>query len=245
MSVFVPGLPAGLTAPSLVAEPWKRAVANAMQTRWPHEYLDEACSVTLDFRLPPDRFRTTTLYNLLKATIDGLSHVIFKPSPSGHVGDWSREDYWITHLTATKGQSKDAPGVAIDVGPCVALAEPAGDLLFDLDLPGSPPLWPGDHAGQVKVLAWREKLSALLGNSRILLSGARLAVDLRFQIEPSRFATSDIDNFVVPAAQAIAYGLTDSFRGATQIDEIRATKEVASTGYCTRLRIFSRGHEDV
>jgi len=111
--VRVPGRPAVQTAQKLVAEPWKWAVANAVRERWNRPYIEEPCGVALIFRLDLFGMKLTALHNLLKATIDGLSHALFEPGGPGHPGPWNNHDWWITRLSAQKVLAIDEPCVDI------------------------------------------------------------------------------------------------------------------------------------
>ena len=233
ISVWVPGNPVTLTAPARVADPWKRAVSAAVRAQWTGGFLDDACAVLLDFSLTPGRYPTTAVYNLLKATVDGLSHVIFKPSPSGQPGPWSREDFWITQLVARKRMADKRPGVAIELRP------PGADLtqypeppVIEAFIRGSPPLWPGDEAGQRKVEAWRTRSKAVLIPAVPPPSQTRLALAFRFQIEPERVNSSDLDNFCVPAAQAVVQALFGDLSRGPSVQEIAAEKVATSADNC-------------
>ena len=229
ISLWVPGNPVTLTAPVHVADPWKRAVSAAVHAEWTCGFLDEACAVLLEFSLLPGRYPTTAVFNLLKATVDGLSHVIFKPAASGQPGPWSREDFWITQLVARKRMADREPGVAIELRP------PGPDLMqygepqvIEAFIPGSPPLWPGDEAGQRKVVAWRTRRRAMLTPAVPPPCQTRLALAFRFQIEPERMNSSDLDNFCVPAAQAVVQALFGDLSCGPSIQEIAAEKVATS-----------------
>ncbi len=166
VSVTLPGPAAGLTAPKNVAEPWKQAVAQAVGDVWRRDSVREWCAVRLTFRLNAPRFRFTATFNLLKATIDGLSNVVFDSSTPGQGSPWHRKDWWITQLVAEKQLTSQTLSVRIDLGPVnQALSHPPGQPLMKAFVPGSPPLWPGDSVGQLKVLQWRAALceESLLG----------------------------------------------------------------------------------
>jgi len=229
ISVWVPGNPVTLTALAQVADPWKRAVSTAVRAQWSGGFLRDPCAVVLDFSLVPGRYHTTAVFNLLKATIDGLSHVIFKPSPSGQPGPWSREDFWITQLVARKRIADKQPGVTIELRPPRAdLPRRAEPPVVEAFIPGSPPLWPGDEAGQQKVVQWRDRIKRVLRPSEPPNSQTQLAVTLRFQIESERMNTSDLDNFCVPAAQAVVQAVFGNLRRGTAVEEIAAEKIVTS-----------------
>jgi len=229
ISVWVPGNPVTLTAPARVADPWKRAVSAAVRAQWTGGSLDDACAVLLDFSLLPGRYPTTAVFNLLKATVDGLSYVVFKPSPSGRPGPWSREDFWITQLVARKRMADKQAGVAIELRPPGAdftqYPEPPATEAF---IRGSPPLWPGDEAGQRKVEAWRTRCKAMLTPTAPPPSQTRLALAFRFQIEPEGMNSSDLDNFCIPAAQAVVQALFGDLSSGPSIQEIAAEKVATS-----------------
>lgn len=233
ISVWVPSNPVTLTALAKIADPWKRAVADAVRAQWLGGFLHEPCAVALDFSLAPGRYRTTAVFNLLKATIDGLSYVIFASSPSGQPGPWSREDFWITQLVAKKRMADREPGVSMELGPPQSnFIEPLESPDIQTLVPGSPPLWPGDQAGQQKVVEWRNRIERMLKPSQPPNSQTRLAITLRFQVEPERMNSSDLDNFCVPAGQAVANAVFGSLRHVTAIEEIAAEKLVASPDKC-------------
>jgi hypothetical protein len=64
-------------------------------------YIQDPCDVVLSFDLDAAAVRNTALFNLLKATIDGLSSVLFAPANPAKPTDWHREDWLITGLTAS------------------------------------------------------------------------------------------------------------------------------------------------
>ena len=59
-------------------------------------------------------------------------------------------------------------------------------------------------------------------------SQARLAMALRFQIEPERMKSSDLDNFCVPAAQAVVQAVFGDLNRGQSIQEISAEKVATS-----------------
>ena len=229
ISVWVQGNPVTMTAPAYVADPWKRAVAAAVCAQFAGDFLREPCAVELDFSLLRDRYSTTAVFNLLKATLDGLSHVVFAPSPSGQPGPWSREDFWITQLVARKRIADKQPGVGIQLrAPCAHATQNAEPPVIDAFIPGSPPLWPGDQAGQRKVQAWRTLSRPMLTPSGCPPSQTRLGISLRFQIERGRMMSSDLDNFCVPAAQAVVQAVLGDLNRGQSIQEISAEKVATS-----------------
>jgi hypothetical protein len=227
--VWVPGNPVTLTAPATVADPWKRAVAEAVRSEWKSGFLHAPCAVYLAFFLTRDRYPATAIFNLLKATTDGLSHVVFGASPSGQPGPWSREDFWITQLVAEKRMADGEPGVTIEMrSPSSDFTRCAMSPVVEGFIPGSPPLWPGDKAGQQKVLEWRRRVERVLRPSMGPDPQTRLAITLRFQIEPGRMNTSDLDNFCVPASQAVVNALFGDFSHVAAVEKIAAEKVATS-----------------
>jgi hypothetical protein len=242
-TVRVPGSPAGLTASREVAEPWKRAIADAVRAaRQRTDFVREPCAIDLAFHLTPARQKDTALYNLLKSTIDGLSNAVFAPSPSGQPGEWSREDWWITELRARKVIADD-PGVEITLGPARGGAtDTTVPSSVDVFVPGSPPLWPGDGAGQRKVLAARELMRDAIPAGVQMPSA--LCLDFTFMIEPARSKSSDLDNYCVPAAQNVCAVLYGNVRQGVVIVELTARKILADAlrDVGTRIRVLS-AHE--
>jgi hypothetical protein len=228
IDVTVPGQAAGLTAARTVAEPWKIAVADAVRRQWTGGYLSEPCVVRLTFNVGPARFRDTAIFNLLKSVIDGLSHVIFAPDPSGQPGPWARQDWWVDSLSAEKRLASGPPSVRIQIGPVdTPTPDLPGEALASLFLPGRPPLWPGDQAGQERVLRWRAQCAEVLRAPSPLAGGTLLYVALDFALEPARLRRADLDNLCVPAAQAVAFALFGDLRHAPSITSLRATKRPA------------------
>lgn len=246
LDVTVPGRAAGLTAASSIAEPWKQSVQQAVRAKWPGSYLAEECAIRLTFRLEPARFRDTALFNLLKATIDGLSNVLFASSPGRNPSSWHREDWWITELHAAKQTvTTETPSVRIEVGPVRdAFARSTAETLAHALVPGEPPLWPGDRAGAERVREWQALLQQRLQRPSSITSKTLLGVDFRFAISPQRMLISDLDNFCVPVAQAVCYVLFGDFRHPQNITELHATKALApSSGELgTRVRVWSTGN---
>ena len=196
---------------------------------------------SITFRLSPDRYRDTAIFNLLKATIDGVSAVLFDAVPAGPRQRWSYEDWWIVALSAKKAIADGEPTVNLEIGSpndhgASAVATPAADI----DIPGSPPLWPGDARGQARVLQWREFAVERLASVRqSFRRDAKIGLHFGFRIEQSRLRTSDLDNFCIPAAQAVSYSLFGDGRRAN-ILELAATKQVArpDSDVGTRVRVW-------
>ena len=233
VSVWVPGNAPTLTAPAGVAEPWKLAVSDAVHAKWTGGFLNNPCAVVLHFSLAHGRYRSTALFNLLKATIDGISHTIFKPSPSGQPGPWSREDFWITQLVARKRMAHREPGVSIHLGPPTSnFIRRTGSPVFEAFIPGSPPLWPGDDAGQQRVVQWRNRIKDMVRSIEPPDWRTRLSITLRFQIEPERMNTSDLDNFCVPASQAVVNALFGDLSHVAAVEGIAAEKVVTKPDQC-------------
>lgn len=240
LDVTVAGRAAGLTALSRIAEPWKIAVAQAVRSVYVGPFINEPCAIDLTFNVDSARMKDTAIYNLLKATIDELSNIIFAGSPSGPRGQWSREDWWITELSSHKRVTDSFPSVRIEVGSALtAHAENSTAPLIDIFMPGSPPLWPGDSVGQQKVIEWR---AALQRRVQIpdLLSNQSLTIDFQFIIEPVRFQTADLDNFCVPAAQAVVYAVFGHHRHAPRISDIHAIKVMARSENDIGVRVQIR-----
>jgi hypothetical protein len=229
LTVVVPGFAATLTAPKAIAEPWKIAVADAVGRHRTEGPLQEPVRVELLFGIPETRFRDTAVFNLLKSTIDGLSAALFHPSPSGQPGPWSREDWWITELVAEKVVANGAAARITFADPLVAAI-----------VPGEPPLWPGDAAGQVRVLDWRQRAAVICGTAHIRPEGP-VEAHLEFVIGETRMRTSDLDNFCVPAGQALAAIAFGDSRSGTRIARMVASKRVAVGAELphTRLEVFA------
>lgn len=227
-TLVIPGYAAGLTASSTIAEPWKQAVADAVRKEWAGGFLREPVRLELLFGLPPGRFRMTAVYNLLKATVDGLSNVIFAPSPSGQRGPWAREDWWVHGLVAEK-RIAPVPFVSIGISPYDALStSPKVPPLLTIVVPGAPPPWPGDSPGQRRVREWRERAIALVAQPPLTVE--QVMCRLQFVVAPSRFITTDLDNLCIPACQtAIALAFGDD-RQRARLVRIEATKSATSFG---------------
>ncbi len=245
MSVFVPGDPAGLTASSTIAEPWKRAVAQRVQEDWFGGYLREPCRVELRLCVRRARDRTTAVSNLLKATLDGLAHVIFCPcSAGGQPGPWNREDFWITQLVAEKAAAASETGVFIRVGgPIPDHLSSAGDPFVQTFVRGSPPLLPGDRTGQQKVVAWRYQLQQQISALKHEPPTGPFSLSLSFHIESSRMLSSDLDNFCVPAAQAASLAMTGSFHSSAKLRRLAAEKTEAKNSLGTQVNYHHCGEQ--
>ncbi len=231
LNVTVMGQAAGLTASAKVAEPWKQLVSRKVGSEWHHGCIEEPCAISLTYNMPGSSFKRTALFNLLKSTIDGLGDPVFAHCAKGHSSRWNREDWWITNLYVRKQQTDQEPNVRITIGaPVLELAYPPEAVTARAFVSGSPPLWPGDNVGAEKVRRWREMLQAALQVIKPVHPGAALALDLRFVIEPDRMTSSDLDNFIVPAAQAVCFALFGSFRYPQSVVELHATKEAISAG---------------
>jgi len=107
------------------------------------------------------------------------------------------------------------------------IAPPGAPPFFDAFIAGSPVLWPGDAAGQAKVRAWREKLTAELDSSSRVRC-RELGAQFTFDIEPHRMTTSDIDNFCIPAAQSLCAGIHGDMRHAPAMTALYAAKRAAA-----------------
>lgn len=224
VAAFVPGHPATLTAERSTAEPWKQAIAAAVGAQWSGGYISEPCSIDLIFDLRPDRYRSTAVFNLLKATIDGVANAVFAPATGGgQPGPWHREDWWITQLTATKREAEE-PGVSIRLLiPPGADPEPrGGHVLMDATVPGRAPVWAS--AGD-KEARWREQLVAI---ARPVNADA-IDIWLGFSLGSDRYQQTDLDNLVVPAAQAAGASVFGHLRSGTRVRSVRAVKRVAAS----------------
>lgn len=222
LSIRVPGRPVVLTAPASIAEPWKWAVARTVQENWTGGYIEEPCGLILTFHLDEAGMRLTALHNLLKATIDGLSHVLFKPGSYGHAGPWNRQDWWITHLTAEKLVAKGDPSVDIRVtDPMFAQYARIDKPAVEATIPGTAPLFAANPA---KEKIWRQQLV----NAVKTTSGAPngdVALDFQFTIDPLKMKMADLDNFIVPATTAAAIALFGTPYASYRITTLAGVKQ--------------------
>lgn len=239
VDVTVPGHAAGLTASKNVAEPWKLSVWQAVKDAWQQGYLKEPCAVCFTFNLEPSLYKQTAVYNLLKSTTDSLSRAIFDKCPGGT--EWNREDWRIVQLHARKQVATQAPSVRIEIGPPTSQSSHVTEnLLAHTFVPGSPPLWPGDSVGATKVMKWREHLVQSLQVTKQTDVSMPLGCDFHFAIEPDRMQTSDLDNFCVPAAQAVGCALFGDVNQARRLVDLHATKKEITGGnqLGTRVRVW-------
>jgi 8-oxo-dGTP pyrophosphatase MutT (NUDIX family) len=244
LDVTVTGRVALLTSAKSVADDWKWAVARAVADAWRGGYLTEECAVQLTFDLPTARMRDTALANLLKATIDGLSNQIFAPTPGGQPGPWSREDWRITSLYARKRVTQAASSVRIVISTPKPSPLSAEAPLADLFVPGSPPLYPGDQAGVIRVQTWKEAFRQLLASQIHLpldeASTARICAAFDFAIEPERMMRADLDNFCHPAALATGTLLLGQAFATRNVIAFHGTKRLATSlnPLGTRVRLW-------
>jgi len=114
-------------------------------------------------------------------------------------------------------------------------------VLADLFVPGSPPLLPGDAVGVEKVNKWREYLVQSLHVVEQVSEDTSLGCDFCFAIEPERVQTSDLDNFCVPAAQALGYALFGDVNQARRLVDLHAIKAAAdvSNPLGTRVQVWA------
>jgi hypothetical protein len=238
------GFAAGLTANRTVAEPWKERVASTARAGWSGAYLSEPVGLEIGFLLPPERYRTTAVFNLLKSTIDGLSAAVFAASAGGQPGPWSREDWWITTLVATKAFA-DLPSVEIRLDRSENFPDFAGAPLSSGWVPGDPPPWPGDAAGQRRVLAWRAALAASL--PKPTEPPESIGVSFEFVVRKGEMQRTDLDNLCVPACQAVGLLVFGDLRHPNAIASIRATKRQASdpTSVGTKVEVRALPAADV
>jgi|GEM_PF-2492762 hypothetical protein len=239
ITVAINGHPPTLTAAKAVADPWKGKVAFAFREQWVGGYWEAPCALSLVFRIAPAWFKQTVVTNLLKATIDGLANVVFKPAGGGQPGPYAREDWWITQLKATKVLSEGTEGVSITLDPVASgngLPAPAS---IDVTIPGSPPLLPGDARGAAKVAAWHLQFKEGIRVQLPQAPTSNLDVRFDFIVEPNRFSTSDLDNFCVPAAQSVGIALGNNPARSDRIHRVTATKTLASVDVPagTRVRV--------
>ncbi len=214
ISCVVPGIAATLTGDKLVAEPWKRAIAQAVAAEWNGPFIAHPVGVELEFRAPRSVLERTSLHNLLKATIDGLSLPLFAAGKHGHRTDWNREDGWITSLKATKALATDR-SVRITVGP----ASPVPDL-NGLEVHGRPAPWA--TKGE---LAWKSAIREVADRERV----QRPLRTLRavFSVESKWYLATDLDNLVVPLVSALC-GAEPS--ASTSLEDLWAWKCPAAAG---------------
>ncbi len=226
--VSLSGAAAGLIASRDKAEPWKTAAAQAVAAKHVGGYIREPCAVQLSFNMVHARYADTALFNLLKATIDGLSNTIFATSPSGQPGVWSREDWRITELHADKYRTFQSPSVEIGIGPIGSTrTESVGVPIAELFVPGNVPPLSGDAAGQVRVIQWRGAIQAGVRMVQPVGPDTEISVAFDFGIEPNRARRTDIDNLCVPAAQAVCSAVFGDLRHGHKLVALRATKSVA------------------
>jgi len=237
LDIPICGRPALLTDPSRVAEQWKCRVAEKVGNKWPHGYIEEPCAVQLAFDLQRARFGDTALFNLLKHTIDGLSHVIFAPSTFGKPSPWNRQDWRITELYAWKNIAR-MPGVRITVGPAVSGPHsiPRESIADDF-VPGSPPLWAGP--GSAALYECRRAYERVLQIARPVDPSILLRADLGFSIEPERTEISDLDNYCITAGQAVCYSVFGNLKRPHRLMELHATKSTtcANTEAGVQVRV--------
>ncbi len=224
VDVFVTGRAAVLTALKPTALPWKLACFEAAKGQWTGDFLAEPCTLDLTFTLDPVNYKRTALFNLLKSTVDGVARALFAPARVG-AGEWDCADWWIDYLVARKVIGQDV-GTRIRVGRGVVPTEPVSELILHVQVPGSPPPWPGDAAGQARVLAWKETLKTIAGHQPI--APCEVAAGFNFNVEAERFRRSDLDNFCVPAGQAICEVLFGGVGQQSRLVEIRSSKGLAS-----------------
>jgi hypothetical protein len=226
LEALVPGRVALLTAPVAVAEPWKWAVAEAVAAAWRGAYIQEPCAVDLTFALGPARFADTALFNLLKATVDGLSHALFAPAHGKSPGPWHREDWRIVELHAWKQSASEAPYTRIRIGP-PGQSTPAGRVapIIEGFVAGRPAVWvsSADNAG------YRTKFVNALQAKRRATPDELIAARLDFFVEPDQFESADLDNFCVPAAIAACQATFGDMKHPQRLVELRATKAPART----------------
>jgi len=239
VDVTVPGHAASLSATQNIAEPWKLSVWQAVKDVWQQGYLKEPCAVRFTFNLETSLYKQTAVYNLLKSTTDGLSRAIFDKCPGG--SEWNREDWRIVQLHARKQVATQAPSVRIEIDP--PTSQPlhvTENLLAHTFVPGSPPLWPGDSVGATKVMKWREHLVQSLEVAKQPDVSMALGCDFHFAVEPDRMQTSDLDNFCVPAAQAVGRALFGDVNQARRLIGLHATKMGVSgdNQLGTRVRVW-------
>jgi hypothetical protein len=226
LEALVQGRAASLTAAGAVAEPWKWAVAEAVAAVWGGGYIQEPCSVDLTFALGPARFADTALFNLLKATVDGLSHALFAPARGKSPSPWHREDWRIVELHAYKQSMREAPSARIRIGP-PAQSMPAGpeEPIIEGFVAGRPALWvsSADNAG------YRTKFVHALQAKRRATPDELVAARLDFLVERDRFQSADLDNFCVPAAIAACQATFGDIKHSQRLVELHATKALAKT----------------
>jgi hypothetical protein len=229
LDVTIAGQATVLTSAGKAAEEWKRQIAQTVLPKWRRAPLRQACGIRLTYNQSPARYRDTALVNLLKGTIDGLGSVVFAPSRSGG-RPYDTEDWWIHQLVATKQMAPNQPYVRIQLVPVSGvIVHPKQPLVVEGFVPGSPPLWPGDAAGQRKVNDNRIGYTQHLELIRQVPSDTYLGAWLQFVIEPERMGFSDLDNFCIPATQALCHHVYGQ-RNTTRIVELQASKRAAGYG---------------
>jgi hypothetical protein len=135
------------------------------------------------------------LFNLLKATVDGLSNVLFAPANRVTPSQWNREDWLIAELGAYKRPADQASGVRIQVMPRSGI--PTGDPARETAIafvPGNPPPWPGDAKGARRVREWMELFLAHLSLRAPVLGPAAgtISIVFEFVLAPDRMQTTDL-----------------------------------------------------
>lgn len=238
---WISGQPATLTATRVFAEPWKWEVAKRVQEIWPHPYLREPCELNLVFHISPSRYSATAVANLLKATIDGMSHVVFAEGGPGKPGPWTRQDHWIIKLTAAKVEAGSASGVQLHLSSAI-LAQPT-DIAYIVDetfvetfVGGVPAVWVGSGENE-----WKELVRKRVFESAPRQAQGWTAISLEFRLTEDRLWKVDIDNLVIPACQAVARAI---YRGGGHamgnVTSIEASKvtvaSLAESGLYVRVR---------
>lgn len=213
LSCTVLGRAATLTAHKRVAEPWKRAVADAVGAEWTNPFIAYPVAVELEFGLTPTEFRSTALHNLLKAAIDGLSLPLFAAGRHGHRTDWNREDGWITSLSASKHPSEN-DRLAIRVR--TADAPPA---IKGITVSGRPAPWV--TAGEA---AWKAAVVEAARRHGFPMPPSNLTAV--FTLDPRSYPMTDIDNLAVPLVSALSGPVRN---GATALTTLRIWKQEGTT----------------